>query len=225
VDIEAIAPSYRRFPWGCRHPAYARTAQLAPPPFSASLLWVSFFHDCFFVHDLPLSVLSAWYFGEAHVPLAHFQMRTSRRLAQESRGRCLFFIGEDQPVQHPDELDADNGLDQSRDARPSLVLIGILAKHERQIEASKPLYYAPASLGGLAAAQHSRRKCRSVDKIQGISRIRRTVNFGACTLQKYPQTARNKGLFLEHKDRAADKCRAIHGISSARGNAPLPISF
>jgi hypothetical protein len=144
--------------------------------------------------------------------LAYLQGGSSCRLGQALRGRCLFVIGEDQPVQHPDELDADDGLDQSRDARPSLVLIGILAKHERQIEASKPLNDAPASLGGLAAAQHSCGKCRSVDKIQGINRIRRTMNVGSCTLQKYPQTARDKGLFLKHKNRAADKCCAVHDI-------------
>jgi hypothetical protein len=50
------------------------------------------------------------------------------------------------------------------------------------------------------------------------------MDFGSRTSQEYLQAARNKGLFLDHKDRAAGERGVFHDGSSARGNAHLPNS-
>ena len=63
------------------------------------------------------------------------------------------FLALDQAGQNVNELNADHGLDQNRYARPGLVLIDLLAEHERQTEPNQSLHDAPSTFGALAAVQ------------------------------------------------------------------------
>jgi hypothetical protein len=130
----------------------------------------------------------------------------------------------DEAVQNVNELDAYHGLDQNRCARPPLVLIDLPAEYERETEPHQSLHNVPTTFGALAAIQQRSGEILPSNDIQGFARTRCAMDFGSRPSQEDLQAARNKRLFLDHKDRAAGERSVFHDRSSARGNAHLPNS-